>query len=171
MLRSSPGPVSPITSQSGGFGFGSRLFPPGLGNLPTPLGSNNPLQSSPPKVNAPLGGLPALADQILMQQAIQLKDRDDLEAREDNNNRLGVSPSRSPLPASPPPSKTRGSGGLEAGDSSGSEGTPLKNQGGQIRPKGTYYPLTAFPTSMPQGPVMRCESPPHEEMPASSGEF
>ena len=24
-----------------------------------------------------------------------------------------------------------------------------------IKAKGTYYPLTAFPTSMPQGPVMR----------------
>ena len=86
MLRSSPGPVSPITSQSGG--FGSRLFPLGLGNLPTPPGSNNLLQSSPPKVNAPLGGLRALADQIVMQQAIQLKERDDIED-ESSNNRLG----------------------------------------------------------------------------------
>ena len=34
-----------------------------------------------------------------------------------------------------------------------------------IKARGTYYPLTAFPTSMPQGPVMRKgdESPPHHE--------
>ena len=164
-IMTSPGPVSPVTSQSG---FGSRLFPIGLGNLPpTTPGSNNTLHSSPPKINAPLGGLPALADQLLMQQAIQLKDKDDLEA-ESNNNRL-VSPSRSPVPASPPPTKIRPGGPVDAGDSSGSEGTPLKNQQGLIKAKGTYYPLTAFPTSMPQGPVMRSESPPHVE-PASSGE-
>ena len=37
-----------------------------------------------------------------------------------------------------------------------------------IKAKGTYYPLTAFPTSMPQGPVMRKgdESPPRHD-PAS----
>ena len=37
-----------------------------------------------------------------------------------------------------------------------------------IKAKGTYYPLTAFPTNMPQGPVMRKgdESPPcHEPSP------
>ena len=37
-----------------------------------------------------------------------------------------------------------------------------------IKARGTYYPLTAFPTSMPQGPVMRKgdESPPrHETVP------
>ena len=34
-----------------------------------------------------------------------------------------------------------------------------------IKARGTYYPLTAFPTSMPQGPVMRKgdESPPRHE--------
>lgn len=34
-----------------------------------------------------------------------------------------------------------------------------------IKAKGTYYPLTAFPTSMPQGPVMRKgdESPTQNE--------
>ena len=160
----SPGPISPVTNTTQS-GFGSRLFPIGLGSLPTTPNSNA-LQSSPPKVNAPLGGLPALADQILMQQAGQMKNIDDLEA-ESNNNRL-LSPSRSPLPASPPPSKLRS--GIEGGDSSGSEGTPLKSQQGLIKAKGTYYPLTAFPTSMPQGPVMRCESPPHVE-PTSSGEF
>ena len=163
-ILTSPGPVSPVTSQSG---FGSRLFPIGLGSLPsTPIGINPLLQSSPHKVNAPLGGMPALADQLLMQQVSQMKDRDDTEG-ESNNNRL-MSPSRSPLPASPPPSKMRPIG--EGGDSSGSEGTPLKNPQGLIKAKGTYYPLTAFPTSMPQGPVMRSESPPHME-PTSSGEF
>ena len=167
-ILTSPGPVSPVTSQSG---FGSRLFPIGLGSLPsTPIGKNPlGLPSTPPKVNAPLGGLPALADQLLMQQAAgQMKDKDDIAEGESNNNRL-ISPSRSPLPASPPPSKIHPI--VEGGDSSGSEGTPLKNPQGLIKAKGTYYPLTAFPTSMPQGPVMRSESPPRVQEPTSSGEF
>ena len=47
------------------------------------------------------------------------------------------------------------------------------NQGGSkaIKAKGTYYPLTAFPTNMPQGPVMRKgdESPPcHEPSPGKT---
>ena len=40
-----------------------------------------------------------------------------------------------------------------------------------IKAKGTYYPLTAFPTNMPQGPVMRKgdESPPcHEPSPGKT---
>ena len=35
-----------------------------------------------------------------------------------------------------------------------SEDSPPKSQG-LIKARGTYYPLTAFPTSMPQGAVMR----------------
>ncbi len=37
------------------------------------------------------------------------------------------------------------------------EDTPPKQQG-LIKARGTYYPLTAFPTSMPQGAVMRKEA-------------
>ena len=43
-----------------------------------------------------------------------------------------------------------------------------------IKAKGTYYPLTAFPTNMPQGPVMRKgdESPPrHEAAPGRTSLF
>ena len=44
------GPLSPAPG-----GFASRLFPMGLGNPPS-----NSVHASPPKVSAPLGGLPAL---------------------------------------------------------------------------------------------------------------
>ena len=146
--NSSNNPLSPVTTtttvtQSG---FGSRLFPMGLGNLPQPSSANNSL-NSPPKVSAPLGGLPALADQILMQQQ-----------RESNNNRNNDDQDSASPPGTPPPAKRKPDGG----DSS-SEGTPPKNQG-LIKAKGTYYPLTAFPTNMPQGPVMRRgESPPRSD--------
>ena len=44
-------------------------------------------------------------------------------------------------------------------ESSSEEVTPPKNQG-LIKARGTYFPLTAFPTSMPQGSVMRATSSP-----------
>ena len=92
-----------------------------------------------------------MADQLLMNQKKPENEAIPL-AEESNNNKEGPG---SP-PGTPPPNKRR----AEGGDSSGSEGTPPKNQG-LIKAKGTYYPLTAFPTSMPQGPVMRRgESPP-----------
>jgi len=48
-------------------------------------------------------------------------------------------------------------------ESSSEEVTPPKNQG-LIKARGTYFPLTAFPTSMPQGSVMRSTaSPPASE--------
>lgn len=141
------GPISPAPG-----GFASRLFPMGLGNPPS-----NSVHVSPPKVSAPLGGLPALADQILMQHQQQKEE-------ESNNNRPDSEhgdreASRSPPPGTPPPSKRKPEGDLS------SEGTPPKNQG-LIKAKGTYYPLTAFPTNMPQGPVMRRvgESPPREQV-------
>ena len=87
---------------------------------------------------------------------------------ESNNNRPDsengdIEASRSP-PGTPPPSKRK-----PEGDLSSEQGTPPKNQG-LIKAKGTYYPLTAFPTNMPQGPVMRRagESPPRE--PVTSGD-
>jgi len=55
--------------------------------------------------------------------------------------------------------------------STNSEGSPPKGYpAGQIKAKGTYYPLTAFPTKMPQGAVMhRDNSPPRERASGSSG--
>lgn len=44
-------------------------------------------------------------------------------------------------------------------ESSCEEVTPPKNQG-LIKARGTYFPLTAFPTSMPQGSVMRSTNTP-----------
>ena len=151
-LSGSGGPSEPIpsplptTPQSPG-GFGSRLFPMGLGN--PPLGPAG-LLNSPPKVSAPLGGLPALADQLMMSSPPKPKEESNNNHKEEDND----SPPGSPLPKK---------------ESSGSEqGTPPKHQG-LIKAKGTYYPLTAFPTNMPQGPVMRNrgESPPRVEQPVS----
>jgi hypothetical protein len=51
-------------------------------------------------------------------------------------------------------------------ESSSEDVTPPKNQG-LIKARGTYFPLTAFPTSMPQGSVMRStDSPPGGDQPA-----
>ena len=44
-------------------------------------------------------------------------------------------------------------------ESSSEEVSPPKNQG-LIKARGTYFPLTAFPTSMPQGSVMRRDTTP-----------
>ena len=155
-----PGPSSPVTSQYSG--FGSRLFPLGLGNPPL----TNNVQTTPPKINAPLGGLPALADQLLMQNKPPLGNNPDGNVEgESNNNKADKEESRSP-PGTPPPSK-RKMGDGSGGEGSDQEGTPPKNPG-LIKARGTYYPLTAFPTSMPQGPVMRQgESPPRVETTSS----
>ena len=143
--------VSPVSTNNPA-GLGSRLFPMGLGAPPGPPNVLN----SPPKINAPLGGLPALADQILMTQNKSVAEQ------ENNNNQQNKEDSEenSP-PSSPLPNKSSGS----------EQGTPPKHQG-LIKAKGTYYPLTAFPTNMPQGPVMRRgESPPRVEQPVSGREF
>ena len=57
----------------------------------------------------------------------------------------------------------------EAG-SSGEDMTPPKNQG-LIKARGTYFPLTAFPTSMPQGPIMRKDMMSENEESPVTGEF
>ena len=110
-LSGSGGPSEPIpsplptTPQSPG-GFGSRLFPMGLGN--PPLGPAG-LLNSPPKVSAPLGGLPALADQLMMSSPPKPKEESNNNHKEEDND----SPPGSPLPKK---------------ESSGSEqGTPPKH--------------------------------------------
>ena len=62
-------------------------------------------------------------------------------------------------PVSPPtaddPDKIRQNNNNQTDDDSAADdSSPPKNQG-LIKARGTYFPLTAFPTSMPQGPVMR----------------
>lgn len=39
--------------------------------------------------------------------------------------------------------------------------SPPKNQMTQVKARGTYFPLTSFPTNMPQGPVMRRDASPN----------
>ena len=46
------------------------------------------------------------------------------------------------------------------------EGSPSTK--GLIKARGTYYPLTAFPTSMPQGPVIRPDASPPRIEPSQS---
>ena len=46
----------------------------------------------------------------------------------------------------------------EEGGHSADESPPKYGSAGKIKASGIYYPLSAFPTSMPQGPVM--SSPP-----------
>ncbi len=140
-------PLSPVTSMPSG--LGSRLFPMGMAPVP---------QSGLPKIQAPLGGLPALADQLSQQAKKEspVKASQDDEGKDEEEKEPAE---RSP-PSTPPPAKRRNEG-TESG--SNSDDSPPKNQG-MIKAKGTYYPLSAFPTNMPQGPVMRRdESPPRPE--------
>lgn len=150
-------PVSLVSTSTNQSGLGSRLFPMGL---ISPPGMQPMEQPSPPKVSAPLGGLPALEDQIMSRQKMV---EDAHRNSEDEFERSQRSP-----PSTPPPSKRRAAEG-EPGTPS-SEDTPPKNQG-LIKAKGTYYPLTAFPTNMPQGTVMRQrgESPPRSSEGPNSG--
>ncbi|XP_040574918.1 uncharacterized protein [Lepeophtheirus salmonis] len=81
-------------------------------------------------LSAPLGGLPAMASQLIGSPD---------------------SPGSSSLAKSP-------------SDPEGMNRDDTASPKGLIKSKGTYYPLTAFPTSMPQGPVIRQDlSPPRNE--------
>ena len=72
----------------------------------------------------------------------------------------------SPISESEPSVKKSHDNSLSEHGSSGEDQTPPKNMG-LIKARGTYYPLTAFPTTMPQGSVMRKNgSPPPPETPS-----
>ena len=130
-----------------------------IGATRSPLGALVASSSGPTVLSAPLGGLPAMASQL--QAAAAKMKRDDDEELASNRS---SSPVTSLPPKTPPPMivKKPGSDGETnpASSSSGNEESPPKGPGGLIKAKGTYYPLTAFPTSMPQGPVMRKEENP-----------
>jgi hypothetical protein len=115
-------------------------------------------------MTAPLGGLPAVESQVAarQQQPPQRKRRNSSpdSGSDDGDDRRNASPGHTPT------KKTRVSES-ETRHVGSSDESPPKAQG-LIKARGTYYPLTAFPTSMPQGPVMhRDGSPPRTEVQAS----
>ena len=137
-------------------------------------------------MTAPLGGLPAMASQLAAAAAAASKNQ---ITKSDSPTRTSPPPLQidpRSTTTTPPPSlqqqqqdSAKGKEDSSINVSSGSNNnnnsssdcgdSPPKNPG-LIKARGTYYPLTAFPTSMPQGPVMRREadSPPRTEA-SSSG--
>lgn len=123
--------------------------------------------------SAPLGGLPAMATQIAEAAEEQIStsingetegkphsynndsdednihpdNDDDDDTNEGNNNNENKTNSNTPT------NKLSSSQGKEDSSNSPLESSPSGAKA--IKARGTYYPLTAFPTSMPQGPVMR----------------
>lgn len=183
LLRPSPAvmssPLGAMMAAGGMLPDLSKFNPNNPLGLPTPVSQS----SKPPNIlSAPLGGLPAMASQ-LQAAAARMKAEDAAAALAGEDLDRGSNHSASPgppgTPRTPPPSATKrvsnntsiGSGEGEPNNSSADEGSPPKNQG-LIKARGTYYPLTAFPTSMPQGPVMRREdgSPPRTEA-SNSGKW
>ena len=161
------GPLAGFHASIGGL-MSSAGAPPGL--ITTSA-------SSPNILSAPLGGLPAMASQIAaaakqQQQHQQQQAAKTEAARSENGERedeepdvQSVTPPPPEAPATPPPTSSMTA--TPTKDSS-SEDSPSKQ--GLIKARGTYYPLTAFPTNMPQGPVMRRDddSPPKTDV-SSSG--
>jgi hypothetical protein len=81
---------------------------------------------------------------------------------DDGDDCRSVSPKS--IPTTPKSGGNRNSEGDVKQEGNSSDESPPKIQG-LIKARGTYYPLTAFPTSMPQGPVMhRDDSPPRTEL-------
>ncbi len=121
--------------------------------------TDNKFLGSVTKMSAPLGGLPAMASQFAAAAAAAAAavQRDtDAEKTEDKAREESKSPSSDLATANKdanslentPQKSSEGVGEGNSGDD-----TPPKNSG-MIKARGTYYPLTAFPTTMPQGPVM-----------------
>ena len=80
---------------------------------------------------------------------------------EGNNNKAIKTISSSPT------SKPTSNQNKDESSNSPSESSPSGAKA--IKARGTYYPLTAFPTSMPQGPVMRKEDESPSRTEAASG--
>jgi len=175
--------------QGSPFGLGSRFPMPFPTTTTTPSGG---LSSSPRVMTAPLGGLPAVDSQMAARQQQQQQHQHDqamkmlsqqhqqqqqqLQQQQQHSRHLS-SPDRlsddgddcrsvSPksIPTTPKSGGNRNSEGDVKQEGNSSDESPPKIQG-LIKARGTYYPLTAFPTSMPQGPVMhRDDSPPRTEL-------
>eukprot|EP00095_Tigriopus_kingsejongensis_P007059 maker-scaffold146_size311726-snap-gene-2.24 protein:Tk07059 transcript:maker-scaffold146_size311726-snap-gene-2.24-mRNA-1 annotation:"transcription factor castor" len=126
----------------------SHLHPFGLGNFPGNVKANAVM-------NAPLGGLPAMASQIAHAQQFK-----SVETSKASEMRPGKTPSPQRSHSSSPLAFDAKSYAGHAEDltsddaDKNAEMTTPKSQG-LIKARGTYYPLTAFPTNMPQGSVMR----------------
>ena len=145
-------------------------FPP----MPFQTTTTTPSGSAPRVLSAPLGGLPAVDSQVAARQQQQHQqqhhhyqqpqrrlstpDRDS-DDDDDQDADVDVSPAKISRISETESRHDRGGS---------SDESPPKAQG-LIKDKGTYYPLTAFPTTMPQGPVMhRDGSPPRSEVQPST---
>ena len=127
--------------------FMSSLTPPPTSKIPSfMLESMVPptFPQGPLKLSAPLGGLPAMASQ-LSNNDNHKEDPVELLKKSKSNDENSQGRSKTP------DSNDEG----EENNGESLEDSPPKNQQGMIKAAGTYYPLTAFPTNMPQGPVMR----------------
>jgi hypothetical protein len=104
-------------------------------------------------MSAPLGGLPAMASQFAAAAAAAaaVANKAPSEGSIQSPPATGGDLSKSSSPSETTPKKNS-----ETGENS-DDSSPPKNHG-LIKARGTYYPLTAFPTSMPQGPVMSTAS-------------
>ncbi len=175
------------------FGMGSR-FPVPASYFQTTTTHSGGITSSPRVMSAPLGGLPAVDSQMAARQQQQHQQQQQQQQQQHLHqqtmkmmsqqppNRHMSSPDRgsddeddcrsiSPksLPTTPKSGVPRTSeGGDVKQEGNSSDESPPKIQG-LIKARGTYYPLTAFPTTMPQGPVMhRDDSPPRTELQPST---
>jgi hypothetical protein len=136
--------------------------------------------STPRVLSAPLGGLPAVDSQVAArQQQQQQQQQHQPQQLHQQPARHLRTPERNSddeddddvVDDTTPTKKRRLSEVESRHDRGSSDESPPKAQG-LIKARGTYYPLTAFPTTMPQGPVMhRDGSPPRTESQPSKNSF
>jgi hypothetical protein len=125
--------------------------------MPFPATTTTPSLTTPRVLTAPLGGLPAVESQVAARQ----QQHNHHQQQQPPPSRHLSSPDRNSEPVSPAKRQ-------RLSETEPQNDSPPKVQG-LIKAKGTYYPLTAFPTSMPQGPVMhRDGSPPRTEIQPST---
>lgn len=142
--------------------------------------SNNSENHGGKILSAPLGGLPAMASQI--EEAAEEKSSTSINGSTQEKDDSNQDSDEENLPSESPDDAIEGNNNIEhktnsnainmkltptqRKDESANSSLETSPSGAKaIKARGTYYPLTAFPTSMPQGPVMRKgdESPPRHE--------
>ena len=157
----------------------TRFSSPSQGSFGAPgmIISNNSDSPKGKVFSAPLGGLPAMESQI--EEATEDKslngnaldksgineDSDDENLSSDPTDDAIEGNNNNEAKTNPNSLGSKSSTALRKDESANSSLETSPGGSKAIKAKGTYYPLTAFPTSMPQGPVMRKgdESPPRNE--------
>ena len=175
-----PGSMDMHLPMQSPFGLGNR-FPVPVSYFQTSTTSTCGITTTPRVMTAPLGGLPAVDSQMAARQQQQAQQQHQQVMKmmsqqptfrhlsspdrisDDGDDCRSLSPKSPPATPKPVQPKSSESGEVKQEGNSSDE-SPPKSQG-LIKARGTYYPLTAFPTSMPQGPVMRRDdSPPRTEL-------